>query len=77
VHEQLAQQVHNSASVPVGFNNALIENYTNAYTTMVSSIMAFSFACILRAHRSLREAQTEQTGKAVGTTRAEWPADFA
>lgn len=35
-HEQLAQQIQESASLPVGFNNALIENYTNAYTTMGS-----------------------------------------
>ena len=33
VHEQLAQEV---ASLSIGFNNALIENYTNAYTTMGS-----------------------------------------
>jgi hypothetical protein len=36
VHEQLAQQIQNSALLSVGFNNALIENYTNAYTTMGS-----------------------------------------
>lgn len=36
VHEQLARQVQESASLPVGFNNALIEIYTNAYTTMGS-----------------------------------------
>jgi hypothetical protein len=36
VHERLAQQIQESASLPVGFNNALIENYTNAYTTMGS-----------------------------------------
>jgi hypothetical protein len=36
VHEQLAQQIQTSASLAVGFNNALIENYTNAYTTMGS-----------------------------------------
>jgi hypothetical protein len=35
-HEQLAQQIQKSASLSVGFNNALIENYTNAYTTMGS-----------------------------------------
>jgi hypothetical protein len=35
-HEQLAQQIQNSASLSVGFNNALIETYTNAYTTMGS-----------------------------------------
>lgn len=34
VHEQLAQQIQQSASLSLGFNNALIENYTNAYTTM-------------------------------------------
>ncbi|SEE21783.1 hypothetical protein [Streptomyces sp. TLI_105] len=34
VHEQLAQQVQEHAALPVGFNNALIESYTNAYTTM-------------------------------------------
>jgi hypothetical protein len=36
VHEQLAQQIQKSALLSVGFNNALIENYTNAYTTMGS-----------------------------------------
>ncbi|MCE9562335.1 MAG: alpha-ketoglutarate-dependent dioxygenase AlkB [Planctomycetes bacterium] len=36
VHEQLAQQIQNSASLSASFNNALIENYTNAYTTMGS-----------------------------------------
>jgi hypothetical protein len=36
MHEQLAQQIQKSASLSVGFNNALIENYTNAYTTMGS-----------------------------------------
>ena len=34
VHEQLALQIQESASLPVGFNNALIETYTNAYATM-------------------------------------------
>lgn len=36
VHEQLAQQIQHLASLSVGFNNALIETYTNAYTTMGS-----------------------------------------
>lgn len=36
VHERLAQQVQERAGLPVGFNNALIESYTNAYTTMGS-----------------------------------------
>lgn len=36
VHAQLAQQIQQIASLSVGFNNALIENYTNAYTTMGS-----------------------------------------
>jgi hypothetical protein len=36
VHEQLAQRIQQRASLSVGFNNALIENYTNAYTTMGS-----------------------------------------
>lgn len=34
VHERLAQQIQESASTPLGFNNALIENYTDAYATM-------------------------------------------
>jgi len=34
VHERLAQNIQECASLPVGFNNALIENYNNAYTTM-------------------------------------------
>ncbi|MBD0692920.1 hypothetical protein [Streptomyces sp. CBMA123] len=34
VHERLAQRIQEHAGLPVGFNNALIESYTNAYTTM-------------------------------------------
>jgi hypothetical protein len=34
VHERLALQIQQGASLSVGFNNSLIENYTNAYTTM-------------------------------------------
>ncbi|MDV9187530.1 hypothetical protein R6L23_04715 [Streptomyces sp. SR27] len=36
VHERLGQQIQERAALPVGFNNALIESYTNAYTTMGS-----------------------------------------
>lgn len=36
VHERLAQQIQERAEIPVGFNNALTESYTNAYTTMGS-----------------------------------------
>ncbi|WP_310482879.1 alpha-ketoglutarate-dependent dioxygenase AlkB, partial [Chamaesiphon sp. VAR_48_metabat_403] len=36
VHDRLAQQIQTIASLAVGFNNALVENYTNAYTTMGS-----------------------------------------
>jgi hypothetical protein len=36
VHERLAQQIQERMAVAVGFNNALIECYTNAYTTMGS-----------------------------------------
>ncbi|MBA4067445.1 MAG: hypothetical protein C0501_27795 [Isosphaera sp.] len=36
VHERLARQIQTSASLSVEFNNALIECYTNAYTTMSS-----------------------------------------
>jgi hypothetical protein len=36
VHERLAQQIQQRAALAVGFNNALIESYTNAYTTMGS-----------------------------------------
>ncbi|MEY9895538.1 hypothetical protein ABIA31_009227 [Catenulispora sp. MAP5-51] len=34
VHERLARQIQECAGLPIGFNNALIEAYTNAYTTM-------------------------------------------
>ncbi|MEU7117147.1 hypothetical protein [Streptomyces zaomyceticus] len=34
VHERLARSVRERAALPHGFNNALIENYTNAYRTM-------------------------------------------
>jgi hypothetical protein len=36
VHERLAHRVRECAGLPVGFNNALIESYTNAYRTMGS-----------------------------------------
>ncbi len=36
VHDRLAQQIQTSASLSIGFNNALIENYTNIYRTMGS-----------------------------------------
>ncbi|MFG2092265.1 hypothetical protein [Streptomyces sp. NPDC048612] len=36
VHERLAQQIQERAALSVGFNNALIENYTDAYKTMGS-----------------------------------------
>ncbi|WP_173861512.1 hypothetical protein [Streptomyces aureus] len=36
VHERLARQIQERAALPVGFNNALIETYTNACTTMGS-----------------------------------------
>ncbi|WP_435845512.1 alpha-ketoglutarate-dependent dioxygenase AlkB [Streptomyces erythrochromogenes] len=36
VHERLALQVQETAAIPVAFNNALIESYTNAYRTMGS-----------------------------------------
>ncbi len=36
VHETLAQQIQQMASIEQGFNNALIETYTNVYTTMGS-----------------------------------------
>ena len=34
VHARLAQQIQHIASLPVAFNNALIEHYSNAYATM-------------------------------------------
>lgn len=34
VHERLARRIQERAALAVGFNNALIETYTNAYTTM-------------------------------------------
>ncbi|MEU7070071.1 alpha-ketoglutarate-dependent dioxygenase AlkB [Streptomyces narbonensis] len=36
VHERLARRIHEHAELPAGFNNALIECYTNAYKTMGS-----------------------------------------
>ncbi|MER7468585.1 hypothetical protein [Streptomyces sp. NPDC097981] len=36
VHERLAQQIQERAALSVGFNNALIESYTNVYKTMGS-----------------------------------------
>ncbi|MFJ7064121.1 hypothetical protein [Streptomyces sp. NPDC101115] len=35
-HERLAQQIQECAALSVGFNNALVETYTNAYRTMRS-----------------------------------------
>lgn len=34
IHLQLAEQIRQAASLPHAFNNALIERYTNMYTTM-------------------------------------------
>src|SRR4051794_33668836 len=34
VHEWLARQIQQRASLPADFNNALVETYTNAYITM-------------------------------------------
>ncbi|MFF5231356.1 alpha-ketoglutarate-dependent dioxygenase AlkB [Dactylosporangium sp. NPDC000521] len=34
VYERLARQVQARAALPAGFNNALVESYTNTYTTM-------------------------------------------
>ncbi len=36
VHERLAQLIQERTAIPVGFNNALIESYTNVYRTMGS-----------------------------------------
>lgn len=36
VHERLAQRIRERAALPAGFNNALVERYTNAYKTMGS-----------------------------------------
>lgn len=36
IHDRLAQQIRRSASISSRFNNALIERYTNAYSTMKS-----------------------------------------
>ncbi|WP_326662045.1 hypothetical protein [Streptomyces sp. NBC_00385] len=36
VHERLARRIQEHAALPVGFNNALIESYTNDCTTMGS-----------------------------------------
>ncbi|MFF7590544.1 hypothetical protein ACFZCK_23965 [Kitasatospora purpeofusca] len=36
VHERLARRIQERAGLAAGFNNALIETYTNAYTTMGS-----------------------------------------
>jgi hypothetical protein len=36
VHDRLARQIQDIASLAIGFNNALIEKYTNAYTKMGS-----------------------------------------
>jgi hypothetical protein len=36
IHDRLAQQIETIASLAVGFNNALVEKYTNAYATMGS-----------------------------------------
>nr|WP_285545422.1 alpha-ketoglutarate-dependent dioxygenase AlkB [Streptomyces lavendulae] len=34
VHERLARRIREQLALPAGFNNALIENYTDAYRTM-------------------------------------------
>ncbi|MFH8437593.1 alpha-ketoglutarate-dependent dioxygenase AlkB [Streptomyces sp. NPDC018007] len=34
VHDRLARRIQERAALPTAFDNALVENYTNAYTTM-------------------------------------------
>ncbi|MFJ6052161.1 alpha-ketoglutarate-dependent dioxygenase AlkB [Streptomyces sp. NPDC092307] len=34
VHERLAQRIQERTAIPIGFNNALVERYTDAYRTM-------------------------------------------
>ncbi|MER7172858.1 alpha-ketoglutarate-dependent dioxygenase AlkB [Streptomyces mesophilus] len=34
MHQRLAREIQERAALPVGFNNALVEKYTNAYRTM-------------------------------------------
>ncbi|MEU9087863.1 alpha-ketoglutarate-dependent dioxygenase AlkB [Streptomyces sp. NPDC048357] len=58
VHERLAQQIQEHAAIPVGFNNALIESYTNAYRTMGShcdqalDLADESFIAVFSCYRS-------------------------
>ncbi|MEU5286674.1 alpha-ketoglutarate-dependent dioxygenase AlkB [Streptomyces sp. NPDC020755] len=57
VHERLARRVQERAALPVGFNNALIESYTNAYTRMGShsdqalDLADESFIAVLSCYR--------------------------
>ncbi|MEZ0112442.1 hypothetical protein ABH920_006464 [Catenulispora sp. EB89] len=58
LHERLAQQIQERAAIPVGFNNALIETYTNAYTTMgghsdqALDLAAESFIAVFSCYRN-------------------------
>lgn len=58
VHERLAQRIQEHAALPVGFNNALIESYTNDCTTMGShsdqalDLADESFIAVLSCYRN-------------------------
>ncbi|MFI9362036.1 hypothetical protein ACIG5E_13390 [Kitasatospora sp. NPDC053057] len=57
IHECLAQQIQQRAGLPLAFNNALFESYTNAYTTMGShsdqalDLADESFIAVLSCYR--------------------------
>ncbi|MCD2468766.1 MULTISPECIES: hypothetical protein [unclassified Streptomyces] len=82
VHERLARQIQERAALPVGFNNALLETYTNAYTTMGAhsdqalDLADDSFIAVFSCYRhpeagpprKLLFASKETTGETAGET---------
>ncbi|MCX5304490.1 hypothetical protein OG304_13610 [Streptomyces sp. NBC_00160] len=66
VHERLAQWIQNHTAIPVGFNNALVECYTNAYRTMGShsdqalDLADESFIAVFSCYQNPESGQTRK-----------------
>ena len=83
VHARLAEQIHTRASLPVGFNNALVETYTDACTGMGShsdqalDLADGSFIAVYSCYKHPEIAPPPRTllveSKEVGGGRAAFP----
>ncbi|MFF5975096.1 hypothetical protein ACFY7C_26680 [Streptomyces sp. NPDC012769] len=66
VHERLARLIHEHAGLPGGFNNALVETYTNAYRTMGShsdqalDLAEDSFVAVFSCYRDPAAGQSRK-----------------